>query len=197
MKVAILLMAPLLCSLPLIGGCATYEFDLTRPEQFATHIGRKQDVRVTIDPLEYRFRTLENRLVVRIFNPTNDAIELSGSQSSAVDPKGESHPLRGQTIVPGTFVKLILPPMRPTVYDPGPHFGFGFGIVGRAGNPFHDPFYGPFGSGFYDEPRYYTVYDDDNYYWNWPGESTARLLLTFRRGEQSFRHQFTFARKKV
>ncbi len=100
-------------------------------------------------------------------------------------------------IVPGTFVKLILPPMRPTVYDSGPRFGFGFGIIGRAGHPFQDPFYGPFGSGFYDEPRYYTVYDNDNYYWDWPVESTARLLLTFRRGEQSFRHEFSFARKKT
>src|ERR1700716_1246796 len=66
------------CILLLSSGCATYEYDLTRPEQFATHIGRKQDVRITIDPLEYRFRTADNRLVIRIFNPTKDPIELSG-----------------------------------------------------------------------------------------------------------------------
>jgi hypothetical protein len=187
---SILLVGGLLCTL-LLTGCATYEYDLVLPEQFATHIGRKQDVRITIDPLEYRFRSVDNRLVIRIFNPTKDPIELSGAQSSAVDPHGESHPMRSQTIVPGTFIKLILPPPRPTIYETGPHFGFGFGI----GTRFHDPFYAPFG--FYDEPRYYTLYSADNYYWDWPGESTAQLHLTFHRADQSFRHEFTFHRRKV
>src|SRR5437773_6141091 len=86
--------------LPLITGCATYEYDLIKPEKFATHIGRKQEVKVAVDPLEYRFISYDNRLVVKIFNPTDDPIQLLGGQSSAVDPKGESHPLRTQMIAP-------------------------------------------------------------------------------------------------
>src|SRR5260370_40593098 len=36
----------LLCTL--LTGCATYEYDLVRPEQFATHIGRQQDVKFSL-----------------------------------------------------------------------------------------------------------------------------------------------------
>jgi hypothetical protein len=190
--------APLLALLAaplLLAGCATYEYDLLKPEQLATHIGRKQEVKIALDPLEYHFLAYENHLIVRIVNPTDDPIQLVGAQSAAIDPKGESHPLRTQTIPPGTFVKLILPPPRPTVYDPNPRIGFGIGVLGAAGHP---GYWDPYGSGFYDEPRYYTVYDTaDNSYWNWEGESTARLLLTFQRGEKTFRDEFTFGRKKV
>src|SRR5437588_11432062 len=41
------LFSALLCTL--LTGCATYEYDLIRPEQFATHIGRQQDVKVALD----------------------------------------------------------------------------------------------------------------------------------------------------
>jgi hypothetical protein len=187
---------PLLALLPLFcTGCATYEYDLLKPEQFATHIGRKQEVKVALDPFEYHFLAYENHLIVRIFNPTDEPIQLVGAQSAAIDPKGESHPLRTQTIPPGTFVKLILPPPRPTVYDPNPRMGFGIGVFGAAGHP---GYWDPYASGFYDEPRYYTVYDTaDNSYWNWEGETTARLLLTYQRGEKTFHDEFTFARRKV
>jgi hypothetical protein len=186
----------LLAALPLLTGCATYEYDLLKPEQFATHIPRKSEVKVAIDPLDYRFVSYENHLIVRIINPTDEPIQLLGGQSSAVDPSGESHPLRTQTIAPETFIKLILPPPRPQFRDDGPYIGFGVGVVGRAGHRgFYDPFYG---SAFYDEPRYYTVYDEsDNFYWDWNDESTARLLLTFQRGGEMFHHEFTFKRRKV
>src|SRR5258708_1178985 len=82
---------------------------------------------------------------IHINNPSRHSIELVGAQGSAADPKGERHPLRSQPIAPGTFIKLIFPPPRPTIYEAGPHFGFGF-IVGRGGSPFYDSFYGPYGS---------------------------------------------------
>lgn len=192
-----LLLGALLLLLPVLGGgCATYEYDLVKPEKFATHIGRKQEVKVAVDPLEYRFVSYDNHLIVRVFNPTEEPIQLVGGQSSAVDPKGESHPLRTQTIAPGTFVKLVLPPPRPQVYDSGPRIGFGLGVFGRAGHP---GFFDPYGEGFYDtEPRYYTVYDEgNNFYWDWPGETEARLLLTYQRGAKMFHDEFAFRRKKV
>src|SRR5947207_207477 len=109
----------LLTALPLLTGCATYEYDLLRPEQFVTHIPRKSEVKVTIDPLEYRFISYENHLVVRILNHADEPIQLLGSQSSAIDPNAEGHPLRTQTIAPATFIKLILPPPRPQFRDDG------------------------------------------------------------------------------
>src|SRR5205814_908677 len=79
----------------------------------ARHIGAKADQVVRVDPLEYRLRSYDNRLVLSIFNPTQDPITLAGDRSYVVDPKDQSHPLRSQTIAPNTFVRLILPPMRP------------------------------------------------------------------------------------
>src|SRR5690348_13162230 len=125
----LLLAVPLLAS-----GCAHYDFNLVKPEQFAATVGKKQDTVVTLDPLEYHFRNVDNFLVVRIKNPTDDPIQLLGDRSSAVDGHGEAHPLRSQTIPPAAYVKVIVPPPRPTAYDPGPHFGFGFGTVGYAGH---------------------------------------------------------------
>jgi hypothetical protein len=185
----------LLVALPLFTGCATYEYELVSPAQFATHIPRKSEVRVRIEPLEYGFVTFENHLIVRIFNPTNDPIQLLGTHSAAVDPNGESHPLRTQTIAPGTFIRLILPPPRPTVYDPGPQIGFGIGVFRAAGRP---GYWDSYASGIYEEPRYYTVFDTaDSSFWDWEGETTARLLLTFQRGPGTFHEEFTFARRRV
>jgi hypothetical protein len=178
-------------------GCATYEYDLVKPQQFAAHIARKHELKVAADPLEYRLVSYENHLIVRIFNPTDEPIQLLGGQSSAVDPKGESHPLRTQTIVPGTFIKLILPPPRPQYYDSGPSVGFGIGVFGTAAGD--AGCYPPCRSGFINvEPRYFALYDSaDNFFWDWQGESDARLLLTYQRGGKTFHDEFTFRRKKV
>src|SRR5215207_3085901 len=104
-------------------GCARYEYTLTQPPDLARHIGAQSDQVVDVDPLQYRLRTVDNRLVVRIYNQTDEPIELLGDKSFVVDPDGQSRPLRGQTIAPHAFMKLIFPPIRPRVYDPGPTFG--------------------------------------------------------------------------
>src|SRR5690348_12149073 len=80
------------------GGCASYEYDLTQPPDLRRHVATKTDTVVTIDPLEYRLVTVDNRLVMRIFNPTDDAIQILGEKSTVVDPTGQSHPIRSQTI---------------------------------------------------------------------------------------------------
>src|SRR5689334_10104893 len=91
-------------------GCATYEYDLTRPPDLAQHIANKQTISFPLDPLEYRMTTLDNRLIIQIYNPTDDSIQLLGPQSSAVDAHNQSHPFRSQTAAPKSFIKLILPP---------------------------------------------------------------------------------------
>jgi hypothetical protein len=174
-------------------GCAKYEYDIVSPSDLRTHIGRKTDAVTPVDPLVYRWRTVDSRLVVRIHNPTTDPIELLGDKSTVVAPSGESHPLQRQTIAPDSYAKLILPPPRPRVYNSGPTFGVGVGMrvdrrdYGYPDDPLDD-----------DEPRFLTVYDDANaIYWDWNGQTEVRLTLVYQRGEQSFRHEFTIRRKKV
>jgi hypothetical protein len=188
----------LLTTLFLLAGCAHYEYDLTSPPDLSRHIGTKSDEVIQRDPLEYRLRTAEDRLVMSIFNPTDDPITLLGDRSYVVAPSGQSHPLRNQTIAPHTFVKLILPPMHAYYRDTGPTFGIGFGLssgYGYRGFRHYDPFF----HGFYDYgyPRYISYYDpSDATYWNWEGETDVRLHLVFERDKKNFSQDFTFHRKK-
>lgn len=210
---------PLLLSLLLMVGCTHYEYDLTRPADVAQHIGAKSDVTVTLDPLEYRFRSYEDYLVIRVYNPTDDPIQLLGAQSSVVDPKGQSHPLRGATIESHSFIKLILPPVPMYAEPTGPTIGIGLGVRAESaqidhpvylmsrghggGGHFHRHFVG--GVGYYDPwyydgyaPRYYVLYDEnDTTFWQWRGDGEVRLALAFERNGKTFRDEFAFQRVKV
>lgn len=176
-------------------GCATYEYDVTRPAELTTHIGRKTDAIVARDPLEYRMITIDNRLVIRIYNNTDDTIQLVGDRSSAVDPAGQSHPLRGQSMAAHSFIKLILPPIQPTLQRTGPSFGIGIGTV--VGDRRHGLREDGFPDESWDEPRYLAVVDDDALYWDWSGEGEIRLMLLFERAGKNFSHEFVIARKKI
>jgi hypothetical protein len=179
----------------LLAGCATYEYDITRPENLAMHIGRKDDAVATWPPLEYRMRSVENRLVVSIYNKTDETIQLAGDRSSVVDPDGQSHPLRSQAIAPQSFAKLILPPLRPRIERSGPTFGIGVGTrIGDRRRGYYDDFVD---DPFYDQPRYFAVYDDNALYWDWNGESQIRLMLVFTRGDQTITQEFVIRRVKV
>jgi hypothetical protein len=204
MRAAVCILATLL-----IGGCAKYEYNLVKPPELQRHIGRDADAVVPIDPLEYRLRTVDNRLVMQVFNPTSDPIELVGPRCTVVDPNGQSHPLRSQTIAPGSFIKLIFPPPRPEVYAPyygGPYWGVGVGYhvhhTGwghRCAGPsyVYSPYaYYPYP--YYPGPYYLAVYDESEpYYWDWRGVGECRVLLTYRRGDKEIRHEFVFARQKM
>jgi hypothetical protein len=193
-----------LATVALLAGCARYEYDVVAPEQATGHVGTKAWHRFTLDPLEYRLRAVDNRLVMHVHNPTDDPVTLLGAQSSAVDPRGQSHPLRTQTIAAGnSYIKIILPPPRPRVYRGGPTIGFGVGTtIGRARGR---GVYGGAGYGIDDyphddEPRYMTVYDDaDTVYWDWKGEGQVRLNLVYQAPgrEAPFTHALTIRRGKV
>jgi hypothetical protein len=174
------------CTLILaLTGCAHYEFDLVQPPPLAQHIGDSQMRVVKVDPLEYRMQSAENRLVIEIFNPTQESIVLLGRLSSVVDPVGESHPLMDRAIPPGSFIKLILPPMPPEAEANGPTVNIGFGA--SSGRRDSD-----------DQPVYLdTVYAGNPYLWNWPGEGDVRLSLIFQRGNANFRQEFTFHKRKM
>jgi hypothetical protein len=145
------------------------------------HIGRNVDQAVEIEPLTYRFRSVDNRLVIRVYNNTDDTIELLGDRSTVVDPNGQSHPLRSQSIAPRAFIKVVLPPPRPVVYDRGPTFGVGVGygihssvvpaphdgLPDRRSFHTHHNQWEPY---FRDQPNYIAVYDEsDAFYWDWKG----------------------------
>ena len=190
----------------LVIGCARYEYDVVSPEQAAGHVGTKSDHRFTIDPLEYRLRTVDNRLVIRAYNPTGENVTLLGERSTAVDPEGQSHPLMTQTIAPGgSFIKLILPPPRPRFYRSGPTFGIGVGVGSYPHHHHHHR--SAIDDWPYDDgPHYMTVYDDsDTYYWDWKGEGEARLSLVYTRGggdnperaAPAFTHELVIRRVKA
>jgi hypothetical protein len=177
-------------------GCAKYEYDITRPPEMAQHIGTQTDAVLKRDPLEYRWRTYENRLVLRIYNPTDVPITLLGQRSSAVDPEGQSHPLATQTMAPNSFIKLIIPPLRPRIQNTGPSFGIGVGTMIGSGR-YRRPGVAPYPYHVH-EPAYLTVYDDDAIYWDWNGSTTVRLTIVFQRQDSStFEHEFVVARKKM
>jgi len=215
--------ALVLCLLCLLataaGGCATYEYNLVQPADLTRHIGSKGDEVVSVDPLQYRLRAVDNRLVMRIVNPTEDPIELVGPRSTVVDPAGQSHPLRAQTIAPNSFIKLIFPPIRPHVYDPSPTFGvgfYGYHHVDAYPYPYYYPYYYPYrpysfgpwygpyypAFGYYDYyggPQYLAVVDEnDATYWDWPGSGgQMRLVITYRRAGKEFQQTFVFNRQKM
>ena len=100
--------------LPLMAlGCTQYEYELVRPDRLARHIDNQAQTTFKIAPLNYGMISKENRLVVVIQNPLAEPVQILGDRSEVVDPSGQSHPLRSQTIAPTAFVKLILPPLRP------------------------------------------------------------------------------------
>lgn len=178
-----------------IAGCAHYQFNLQQPAQYAVTVTTKADVTVNVDPLQYIFRGIEDELVVRIKNPTTEPIELLGNQSSAIDVSGEAHPLRSQTIPPGAFIKIIVPPLRPTDYNTGPDIGFGFGLIGRVDRGYVEDRTAPY---VYDDPRTLTMSDEgSNFYWNWQANTTAKLIFTYQRHGEALHHTFTFFKQKL
>jgi hypothetical protein len=176
-------------------GCAHYEYDIVDPPNLAQHIGSNTDTVFSIHPLLYRMRTYENHLVIQVHNPTTQPIRLLGGDSFVVDPQGQSHPLQTQTIAPGSFIKLVLPPLPPEPVPAGPTIGFGIGFAdaytpgGPAWPAWTDPRWG--------QPRYMAIAADDAY-WSWDDESNVRLSLSFDQVRQpAFTHALVIHRRKM
>jgi hypothetical protein len=105
-------------------------------------------------------------------------------------------------------VKLIFPPPRPRLERGGPSFGVGVGVgvsrhrYRRVGAAYDHPAAFPD-----DEPAYYTMYEPaEALYWDWKGETDARVILVYQRGGSAaatspatneLRHEFTFHRRKM
>ena len=191
----------LLLALLLLPACTRYEYDLVSPPDLAQHIARDKGAAITLDSINYRLDIVDSHLVIRAYNNSQDAIELLGNESFVVDPSAQSRPMKSQTIPPGTFVKVILPPMSLLYRDPGPRIGIGLGVGISSGHHhrhhfhghhFHDPFYDP----WYDHPRYIMAVAEDGY-WNWPRDTEVRVRFAYRQNDRSFHHDLTFRKVKV
>jgi hypothetical protein len=104
--------------------------------------------------------------------------------------------------------------MRPRIERGGPTFGVGVGVgVSDTRRYGRREFYGV-DDPWDDGPYYATVYDDSsNLYYDWKGETAIRVSLFFALGDGpttapsaetgaaapggTFRHAFTFQRRKV
>ena len=86
-------------------GCAHYEYDIVAPPELARHVGGAQDEVIRADPLEYRLRSYENRLVLNVFNPTGDAETARPGQ-----------PVKSTAWIFAPW--LLTPPLAPLRADP-------------------------------------------------------------------------------
>ncbi len=177
----------------LLTGCAHYEYNIVSPDNLRGHIGQNTDRLVRLEPLEYRFRSVDNHLVARIYNRGSDPVQLLGDQSVVVAPNGESHPLRSQTIAPGSFIKLIFPPIPPQTVPTGPVIGIGFGARVDRTPPGTGIGHGP-GS---ESVRYLDAYAPDGaLYWDWTDQAEVTVTFVYRQRDHIFRQQFVFGRQK-
>ncbi|HZV33248.1 MAG TPA: hypothetical protein VFB72_01625 [Verrucomicrobiae bacterium] len=165
-------------ALALLTGCVSYEYRVIKP---VTPVSRITDQPVTImyEPLEYRLSRYQDRLGMTIINSTADQINLRGDRSFVVDPRGETHPVRGRLIAPQSYAAMLWP-ARP---EGGP-------VMRPAVTPFWDPFWGfNYGPGF-------TVYNVHSPFdWNW-GEGQARIRLSYEQNGRNFFHDFVIDRQR-
>lgn len=164
---------PLLLTALLLTGCARYDFRIVEPQSLSQTITAVQ-TRITTENMRYDMIAKENRLVMLATNPAGQPVELLGAKSYVVDPVGASHPLRSQTIPPNSYMKLILPPLRPRFEQQNPQFMFGVGTQTSQA---------PASS---TAPLRLDIYEDvNNYYWDWDGSAPIRLSLTYQRVDGS------------
>lgn len=172
-----------------LAGCARYQYTLIEPLPAGQIVPTTQPLTVATAPLEYRFGQTDDRLSVRISNPTEGPVYLLGSRSYVVDTLGQSHPIYSQTIAPHSYINLLIPPERPT-YFVSPYYAGGYAY----------PYYAwEWDYGFMPPPppTYVEVADLNPYYWEWNGPGQFRLLLVYRRGLNIFENRFAFVRRKL
>jgi hypothetical protein len=169
------------------GGCAHYGFNISgEGGQQALHVGESGETLLADDPLRYRLRAVDGRLVMLIDNPTADPIELLGDKSRVTDPDNVDHPLHGQIIAPLSSIKEVLPPLENFSDEPSPS-------APEPGNP-----YGR--SGFIATPNLGAATPTgsnsagNNYLWQWNDESDIRLDLVFQQGQHEFEQRFIIHR---
>jgi len=171
-------------------GCRTYVYRVIEPTGVSKPV-TDQPIIIRYDPLEYRLVRQKDRLAVRIINPTTDRITLDGNRSFAVDPEGESHPIRGHILGPHSYSRMLIPPIPFTYAYPDYSWGWGWGWGWGPYDPFWGPFYGP---AFYGPPPVSYMHVISRYDWAWK-TGPARLRFTYERNTNTFEHNFEIVRE--
>ncbi len=182
-------LAFLLATAIIVTGCRTYVYRVVQPPGVPTVVDHP--VALHYDPLDYELVRSHDRLLILITNPTADRLALIGNRSFVVDPRGESHPLRGQVLGPHSYARLSLPPPPVLVAYPD-YWSWGWGMGWGPG--WYDPFWGPFYGAYWGPPpvsysRIITPFD-----WSWK-EGAARVRLTYERNAKTFEHDFEIVRE--
>ena len=185
LKIGLVFAGISLTLLGVAGGCASATYDIVEPSQSARRIAGDSDTLVEMKPVAYRFRSVEDHLVIRIYNPGDVAISVLGPDSYVVDPGGQSHAVVSQTIPPGAFVKMILPPLPPEQTPTGPYLAFQVSSGGVAmDNPM--PRLDPQG-----------LRNQAGDTWTWSGDGEVKLRLKYQLGNaEPFTHSFSIRRNK-
>jgi hypothetical protein len=175
-----------------VSGCKTYDYRIVEPANLAQHIG-EEFVTVHSDPLEYRMARTGGFLAMNIVNPTDDRIVLRGDRSYVIDPRGETHPVRGKVIGPHSFTRMSVPPIPYSYQAIAPYtpWGWGPGYINYGVGP---SFYGGFYNPHFYGPEIVNYQITTQYDWEWK-TGQARLRLAYERDGTSFEHHFVIVRE--
>ncbi len=181
----------LVASLTWVTGCASYDYQIVEPASL-THRITDQPVTVSYEPLQYSMSRYKDRLGMTIINPTAERVTLRGDRSYVIDPRGESHPVRGRTLGPRSYSAMLWPPVPasgtmvyPGFYGPG-WWGWGpYPYPGYWGG-FYPDYYGPTTS-------YYQIYTPFD--WKWK-EGQAHMHLSYEQNGRHFDHDFVILRQR-
>lgn len=186
MKIAQLFLPALAMCLSM--SCAQqYEYKVLKPVDHQATVTNKEPVTIDSPPVRFALQTEDTHLVVRVYNTTAKPISLVGAKSFVVDPSGQSRRLPDQLIPGQSFVKFMLPPVRPVLLaDSG---------VSPGGTYTTSPI-DEYGTG-YDDLSTYTVRDGGAIYWDWKGDGPARMSLTFQIDGKAQTEDFEFQRSKL
>ena len=181
----------LLTALCWLCGCSHYDNFIVEPANYAGPVPH-EPMRITRDDIEYRIAQREQILAMRIVNDTDEPVTLLGERSYVVDAEGESHPIRGATIAPHSYIHMTFPPLPRVSRGGSVGFGIGVGVHSDpgyygGGHIFHDHFHDP------PIVNYYDV--DPAYAWNWKtGE--IRVHFVAERATEALTHEWVFDRRK-
>lgn len=188
----------------LLTGCAKYDFVIVHPESLEQRIS-EVPVRIETANLTYHMQARTNALIIQVFNPSAQPVQLIGNRSFVVDPYGYSRPINSAAIGANAYAQLMLPPAQPyyTVYRPywGPGYYAGAYPYGHYGygRPFSSH-YSPtvYRGGYYPDLEYIEYNNpNDPGIWAWKGNTSVRLSLTYQREDNStFRDDFTIEKVK-
>lgn len=142
-------------------------------------IGRDAAAPLLREPVQYRLRQVEDRLVFQATNLAGEAIELQ-DDSAVHDPGGRAHVVPPRALGHGATLKLILPPLGPTRpgAQSGVAFDFGSPEAGNRRARESDPV----------APAART----GEAAWSWPPGGRVRVALGWRVDGQTIVHDFVF-----